>query len=270
MQYELYLDVFFLENFMMDFLLLMLLRRILAPDSRAFSVRITLGAALGAAMTCAVVILPIPYAFIKILLFHGVISILMLKTGLGVGWGRELIKAVLFLYIGAFLIGGIMSFLRQYLRGISLFFVLSLLGYYLASGVWSLIESLVRDKESHCTVILYNRGRSCRKKALIDTGNRLRDDITGRPVSIVGPGTAKLLGIAVREEIPEKIRYVSYHSIGKEAGVLPIFEIDKMYLIADKKKTELLRPLLAVCEGEMDFDDYGMILNPDIYFGGSK
>lgn len=262
MQYELYIDVFFLENLMMDFLLLMFLKKMLG--STASGVRIILGAAVGAAVTCAVIIIPIPYAFVKMLLLYGAVSVLMVKTGLNVEWGREFIKALLFLYIGAFLLGGIMSFLQQYLRGISLFFVLSLLGYYLASGVWSLMESLVRDNKVHCAAVLHNGSGCCRLKAFIDTGNRLKDGVTGKPVSIIEPETARLLGYSVSES-PEKIRCIPYHSIGKEAGVLPVFEIDKMDLISGKKKTEIFRPMLAVCKGEMNFDDYGMILNPDIY-----
>ena len=46
-----------------------------------------------------------------------------------------------------------------------------------------------------------------------------------------------------------------------------MFEIDKMCFTKDK--VEILRPLLAVCGDEMDSDSYGMILNPDIYFGGN-
>lgn len=268
MRYELYIDIFFLENLMMDFLLLMFLKRILG--STASGIRVLLGAVSGAALTCAVIILPVPYAVVKMLLFYGVVTIIMLKTGLNVEWGRELLRAAVFLYIGAFLLGGIMSFFGQYLRSVSLFFVLSLFGYYLASGIWSLIALQIGRNKAYCEAVLYNNDKSCHLKALIDTGNRLRDEVTGKPVSIIQPETARLLGFFINTEDPGRIRYISYHSIGKEAGVLPLFEIEKIQLTTDRKKTEVIHPLLAVCEGELDLDDYGMILNPDIYIGGNK
>lgn len=263
MQYELYIDVFFLVNFMMDFLLLALLKKMMRLETSGL--RILLGALAGAAATCAVIIIPIPWAFLKIVLFHGGVGIIMLKTGLNVKWGREFAKAFFFLYIGGFILGGAMLFFRQYLRSASLFFALALLGYYMALGAWSLLESLAGNNRTHCEAILHRGGASCRLKALIDTGNRLRDDVTGKPVSIIGPDAAHLLGFDVNYEKPDKIRCVSYHSIGERAGVMPIFEIDRMDLDDGRKKTEVLHPMLAVCRDELDSDSYGMILNPDIY-----
>lgn len=53
MQYELYIDVFFLVNFMMDFLLLTFLKRMMRLDVPGF--RVVLGALAGAAITCALI-----------------------------------------------------------------------------------------------------------------------------------------------------------------------------------------------------------------------
>lgn len=248
---------------MMDFLLLALLKKMMGLIVPGF--RIFLGALAGAAMTCAVIVIPVPYVFIKIMLFHGVVSIIMLKTGLNVKWGRELAKAFLFLYIGGFILGGAMLFFRQYLRNASLFFALALLGYYAALGAWNLMDALIRNHRTRCEATLYRGGKTCRLRALIDTGNRLRDDVTGKPVSIIEPGAARMLGFDRNYETCDRIRYIPYHSIGKKAGMMPVFEIDRMALDDGRKKTEVLHPLLAVCRDELDSDSYGMILNPDIY-----
>lgn len=268
MQYELYIDVFFLVNFMMDFLLLTFLKKMMRLDVPGF--RVVLGALAGAAITCALIAIPIPWAFLKIVLFHGAVSIIMLKTGLNVKWGRELAKAYLFLYAGGFILGGAMTFFRQYVRDMSLFFALALLGYYAALGAWNLAEALVRNNQTHCTAILYSGGKTCRLKALIDTGNRLRDKATGKPVSIIAPGAACMLGFDREHEKSDGIRFISYHSIGEKAGIMPIFEIDRMDLDNGRKKMEVLRPMLAVCRDELDSDSYGMILNPDICTQGTS
>lgn len=268
MQYELYIDVFFLENFMMDYILLMLLKKMLSCT--ATHGRIVLGALVGALLTCIVIMLPIPYAFAKLLLFHGFINILMLRIGLKIEWDRSFLKAFLFLYIGGFLVGGIIGFLSQYMRIGSLFFVLALLGYYLSTGIWSLIDALTRHNETHCIAILYQGEKSCQARALIDTGNRLKDDLTGKPVSILKPETAELLGYLSVPEDDTKVRYISYHSIGNAAGVLPLFEIDRICLTKKGRKIEISHPLFAVCKDEMDSDNYELILNPDIYIGGNR
>lgn len=80
MYHELYIDVFFLVNFMMDYLLLLLVRRMLkCSDTHG---NICIGSILGSFLTCVTVGLPIPCASVKYFIFHTIISFLMLKTGL--------------------------------------------------------------------------------------------------------------------------------------------------------------------------------------------
>ncbi len=268
MYYELYIDVFFLENFMMDYILLMLLKRMLSDT--ASHGRIVLGAAVGAAMTCMIVVLPIPYMFVKTLLFHAFVNVVMLKTGLKIKGRRSFFKAFLFLYLAAILLGGIMESLSQYIRIGSLFFVLALAGYFLALGIWNLTEALIRYNRTHCRATLYKNGKSCEVRVLVDTGNRLKDGVTEKPVSIISRRSAETLGFSEHREDSEKFRYIPYHSIGNAAGVLPLFEIDKMHLSGQGKDAQVDHPLLAVCGDEMDSDDYELILNPDIYIGGNE
>ena len=80
MYYELYVDVFFLVNFMMDFLLLLITRKILKCS--ATHGNICLGSLVGSLLTCFVVVLPIRSAILKLMLFHIVINVLMIYIGL--------------------------------------------------------------------------------------------------------------------------------------------------------------------------------------------
>ncbi len=268
MYYELYIDVFFLENFMMDYILLMFLKRMLSCS--ASHGRIALGAAAGAAMTCMVVVLPIPGVLVKTLLFHGFVNVVMLKTGLKIEGGRAFLKAFFFLYLAAILLGGILESLSQYVRIGSLFFALAFAGYFLALRIWSLAEALIRYNQTHCRALLYKEEKSCEVRALVDTGNRLKDRATEKPVSIISRRSAEALGFSECREDSGKLCYIPYHSIGRKAGALPLFEIDKMRLLRQGKDTQIDRPLLAVCGDEMDSDSYELILNPDIYIGGNE
>ena len=94
MYYELYVDVFFLMNFTMDTILLALLKKALACPVRYG--RIIAGGVLGAVLTCIVVIWPCKTTWAKFIVFHGVINVLMLRTGLGLKWGRELFRVFSF------------------------------------------------------------------------------------------------------------------------------------------------------------------------------
>ena len=127
MYYVLYVDVFFLMNFTMDTILLALLKKALACPVRYG--RIIAGGVLGAVVTCVVVIWPCKTTWAKFIVFHGVINVLMLRTGLGLKWGRELFRGWVILYIESFLLGGVLQFAGQYLRQGSVFFALAVISY---------------------------------------------------------------------------------------------------------------------------------------------
>ena len=191
MYYELYIDVFFLVNFMMDYILLMVVRKILkCPATHG---RICLGALVGAFLTCVIIILPVPYAFIKFILFHGLVNVVMIRTGLKIQWNQSFLRAYVLLYISGFLVGGVLEHLQQYLRFGSLFFAFAIVSYYVVLGIWNMISHFARQENYKCEVTLYREDKALRVNAVIDTGNSLRDSVTGKPVSVIAKRVAKVL-----------------------------------------------------------------------------
>ena len=128
MYYEIYMDVFFLVNFMMDYLLLAAVCRMLAGKFRRR--RVLPGAVLGSLLTCLTMMLPVP-GFVKLLLYHVAVNTVMLKAAIPVHGMREFVKAFFMLYGGGFLLGGIFSFFGQYIRTGSLFFLFAVVSYEL-------------------------------------------------------------------------------------------------------------------------------------------
>ena len=95
MHYELYIDLLFLENFMMDSLLLLVLNRVLKCKSNWQ--RIFLGGGLGSGMMClGIVVIP---GSLSTYFFHGIVSSCMLITGLRIRTKAQFIKAYILLYI---------------------------------------------------------------------------------------------------------------------------------------------------------------------------
>lgn len=258
MYYELYIDVLFLVNFLMDYLLLLITRKVLR--CRGSYGRICLGAALGACLTCLITVVQIPYAFIKVILFHILVTAVMLVTGLSVHGIRNLVKGAVTLYISSFLVGGVFSFLNQYVQIGSLFFAFAIVSYYLASGALKMLGWLFRFGECHYQVILYLGEKKCEAEAILDTGNRLTDQVTGSAVSIISRRTAeKLLG----KEIPENFRYIPYRTIGNQKGVIPVMTVDRIK-VTGKEEQWFESPLIGI-SGDPSFGkEYDMILNPDI------
>lgn len=260
MYYELYVDVLFLVNFMMDYLLLLLVRRMLKCS--ATHGNICLGAAAGSAMTCAIVILPIPYAFIKFVMFHILVNTLMIRVGLKIKYMRSFAKAFIMLYIGAFLLGGILEYLHQYIKIGSLFFAIAIVGYYIVLGIWNFISRVQRLNQYKCRVDLYQKGKRYQVEGIIDTGNGLRDPITNQPVSILDKKAAKAF---LGDEKIEKIRFIPYHSIGRKEGVIPAVRIDKMCVYREEI-CWLDNPLIGISEEDISAgEECKMILNPDLF-----
>ena len=223
---------------------------------------IFLGALIGSVLTCVVVILPIPYAIIKIILFHMFINTCMIRVGLKIKTIREFVKAILLLYIGSFLLGGILEMLRQYVKIGSLFFFLAILGYYLALGIWKFISYLQRWNQYHCNVDVVCGKNVYRMKGLIDTGNNLSDPITGDPVSIIDKDMA--MKLFDKEQI-KNVRYIPYRTIGNAESVLLIIRADQLR-ICGEKTYEINQPLLGISEEKVSVrGEYEMILNPNLF-----
>ncbi|MEI3209885.1 MAG: sigma-E processing peptidase SpoIIGA [Lachnospiraceae bacterium] len=103
--------------------------------------------------------------------------------------------------------------------------------------------------------------KSCTVRALLDTGNRLNDTFTGKAVSIVDRKTAEDL---FDGKIPESIRYIPYHSIGRNRGVIPVVTLDKMCICGEEEEWIEL-PVIGISDGEISLGkEYDMILNPEV------
>lgn len=259
MYYELYVDVLFLVNFMMDYILLLLVRRML--KCTATHGRICIGAAIGAALTCFIVIVPVSYV-VKFLFSYLFINTFMLVTGLKIRKIKTLVKAVILLYIGTFLLGGILGYIRQYVRVGSLLLATAIAGYYVILGIWNFLSRMRKVQDTICRVKLHHNGRVCEINGLIDTGNQLKDTVSGQPVSVLDRETVKeLLG----DSIPEGLRYIPYHSIGKEQGVMALLRIERM-CVHRQEECWLEKPLIAISEEQISkTNEYQMILNPNLF-----
>lgn len=263
MQYELYIDVFFLVNFLMDYLVLLIIRRALSCSATHGNV--ALGALTGAVCTCAVIMIPMP-SFIKIICLHTLINTLMVIIGLKAIKNRIFWKSMILLYLTSFLLGGAMNWIAQYTGGYfrigCLFFGVLIGCWFLVTGGLRFLESLWKLKEFQCEATLYIGEHSLRLKAVIDSGNGLYDTLTGKPVNIIDKKAMEKL---TETEKIQKVRYIPFRTVEKGEGVLPVITIDRM-CIHGKKEKEVISPLIGI-SGQHGFLDgtYELILHPHNY-----
>ena len=260
MYYELYIDVLFLVNFMMDYLVLLTTKKILKCS--ATHLNVCIGALIGALATCVIICLPIPYAFIKIIMFHTIVNTCMIKIGLKVSGASNFLKAFLLLYVSSILFGGILTLVQQYVRIGSLFFAIAIAGYYLVQGIWWLILQIQRINQYKCQVSLFIDNKIYKVTAMIDTGNRLTDPLTHQPVCLA---ERRAIEITSTEQEGRGIRYIAFHSVGCPAGMIPIIKFDRM-CIHREEDYWVENPVIGLCEDVLSAEgEYEMILNPDVF-----
>lgn len=260
MYYELYLDVLFFTNFIMDYVLLVLVKKMLKCS--ATQVRLILGAISGAGFTCIVLLLPIPYPFLKLALFHLVVNTAMLRIGLKIRGIRCFLKAYILLYISSLLLGGVLYVWNPKMRVGGLFFAIVILGYGMVSKIWDFIGSVHRMRQYTCEVELYLGEKVCRVRGIIDTGNGLTAPLTNEPVHVLDIAVAKeFLGNVNLSQI----RYIPYRTIAKKEGVLLALHIERMR-VHHEEELWINHPLIGISEEPVSSgEEYQMILNPNIF-----
>lgn len=276
MYYELYIDVLFLENLMMDSLLLLSVRKIQKLPIGYLSV--FMGAMTGTVLTCFVVVLNFP-VILKYVFSYVVITNVMVLIGLKQRKMISVLQSAVLLYVIAILYGGILYFLRPYIRSVSLFYGVAAMSYFIENLFWEILSGALKQHKNVCKVTISTLKGEFSLQALEDTGNRLTDPVTGEPVCVIADATAKqILGIqsnlyerkAVQKEKPSEysVRYIPYRTIAGE-DIMPIVRVNELVIDAGVKKV-IQKPLIGICkEPVSERHLYQMILNPDI-LGGTK
>lgn len=262
MYYELYIDVFFLENLMMDSLLLLALNYILKCGRTRE--RLFLCGVLGSLLTCAVVAAPLP-GMAKFLFFHVVINSVMIFTGLNTSSVSQFVKAFILLYAVSAFLGGIMLIFRPYMRFVSLFYGIAFVSYLLLMKLWRIISHAAERQKNILQVTLYTRKGKKTAKALWDTGNELRDFVTDDPVNVLDP--AFLHEITDLPESERGFHMIPYRCVSGER-VMKVFRIEKMCVHTDWDSGDrwIQNPLFGIGEEMLSGNkEYEVILNPEIF-----
>ncbi len=191
MQIEVYVDVIFLINFILDFVLLVTVKKVLRYVCPLL--RVMLGAAVGAAGACLFAVIPEINHILRFLLAYLLLSYFMILTTFGRKKLKEQLRAVVLLYISTYFLGGLLNSLYYYTDfGIYLMRSTNSIWFFIAfltgiAGMYVFIRFLkrlrVKVSELYQTDLMLN-GKTVKAVGFLDTGNCLRDPYFGKPVII--------------------------------------------------------------------------------------
>lgn len=285
MYYEFYIDVFFVVNLLMDFLLLCLTNRLLT--GAANPLRAFLGGMLGAAGMCGFWLFAGEIRAGKLILFYVVMAFVMVRAGCGFRTLKRLFAGVCTLTGAACFMGGILHVFPYAARkGIITFFAITMIAYAVLYIGIRLCKYLKGKETLPCEAVVSQNNRQVTLKGLYDTGNCLYDRETGKAVCVMELDSfRKLLGqeqqIALEQfcsmqEISQdtagarlleelKPRFLLYTSVGCQRGLLPVVTAESLTVYTGEHKKQVLHPAVGLSKTALSPEGrFQIIISPAI------
>ncbi|MDE7321500.1 MAG: sigma-E processing peptidase SpoIIGA [Lachnospiraceae bacterium] len=108
-------------------------------------------------------------------------------------------------------------------------------------------------------VTLTENGENIALRALFDTGNLLCDPVSGKPVSVMEETDEIRQWLA---KYPQKYRIIPYQSVGNEHGILEGIVVDRMMIQKEEGQVVKKETIVALYKGKLSKDGtFQMILN---------
>ena len=286
MHYVIYIDVLFVVNFIMDYVILSITAAILPkvttwtkmPENKAVFVKYLrrIAASLLGSIWAITILWFRKEQIGFLVLTYIIIGPMMLIISTGIMPPKEILKGVGVLYIVTFILAGAIHGIYYYTL-VGYFIHNTILGSGKSVTIWMLImggiiaNALIRwiiavlvERKSKrnlmCMVVIENNNKKVELPAFYDTGNSLKDPIYGQWVHIV-------LSDCVKELLDGQNSYhlIPYTSIGSENGVIPVVRMKCLKIINEKEIVTIEKPLFALYAGRFSKNTpYKVILNPNI------
>lgn len=246
-----YLDVILLENMCMNYIILFATGLILKIKIK--QIRIIFSSLLGGiySILSFAQILEIYSNFV----FKIMISIVMIYIAFDSRSVKQLLKQIILFYLVSFAFGGcafcLLYFIKPQdiliqngvLRGtypLKIALLGGIVGFVVVNIAFKIVKGRISKKDMFCDIEIFFRGKSTKIHAMIDTGNMLKDPISGIPVivvekqklekvipvaiidnlnSMLGGGKENELTQEEKEYLP-KFRVIPFTSLGKQNRVI--------------------------------------------------
>lgn len=270
MKQDIYLDVYFSFNFLMDFFVLLLTRMLL--QNQKSLLRLNPAAGVGALYATVVLVGNFNGIGIRLVTYLAVAEI-MLRISFGKANLRESVRRFCILYGVTFASNGMINGIYYGTRrgknlielanqepfgSVSLLMILCIMIPVgtVVPVLFCRIRADIRLSRKIYDVTLGIEGKTIHVRALCDTGNSLVEPVTKKPVSVIEKDCLKSV-----EPCGMKYLLIPYHTVGEENGLMQAF-------VADCMETEgkvVENAVVGIHEGKLSVNgNYEMILHPDI------
>lgn len=278
-----YVDVVFLENIAMNYIILFATAIISKSDIKLF--KILLASAIGGG-----------YAILAYIADLGIVMNLLLKIFLSIAIVyiaykpkkiKALLKILMLFYVVSFTFGGVSFMLLYFLRPqdiinkngmyigmypIKVVLLGGIVGFSLIVISFKTIKGKLSSKDIFCDIEIVYNGKSNKIKAMIDSGNLLKEPITGYPVVIVEEDELRnILSTEILQNVDKiikgeaidsldisecKFRLIPFSSIGKESGLLLGFKPDYIKLLYEENEKNISDVVVGIYRNHFTSNKY--------------
>lgn len=274
-----YLDVILLENLCMNYIILFATGLIHKVKIKAWKLFV---ASLIGGIYSILSFAPVLKIYTNFL-FKVILSVVMVYISFHPQNVKQLFKELIIFYLVSFAFGGCAFALLYFIRPqdilarngvltgtypIKIALLGGIVGFVIVNIAFKVVKGKLSKKDMFCNISIFINGKEKEIKAFIDTGNLLKDPISGIPVIVVEVSELEEMipkeivenlneilqgkDTKVLTEIPEdyklKFRIIPFSSLGKQNGLLLGFIADKVIINLEETKAELSNIIIGIYE----------------------
>ncbi|MDR0978672.1 MAG: sigma-E processing peptidase SpoIIGA [Lachnospiraceae bacterium] len=273
-----YLDIIFIENLCINSIIL--LATALVVKTKVKIVQILISSILGS-VYAVVVYLSIAPIFSNVIL-KILLSVCMVQIAYSVKNLKQLAKILLIFYLTSFTFGGVALALLYFVKPENVFssngvligaypvkiaMLAGIVGFAVIIVAFKNIKGRLTKKDMLCEITIVYKEKMKKVKAMIDTGNLLKEPITGNKVIIVEKEELyeilpeqvleNVQGIINGEnniqedEYATRFRVIPFKSLGKENGILLGFKIETLKIEYLEEEKEITNVIVGIYNGKL-------------------
>ncbi len=281
-----YLDIILCENLLMNYIILFATYVIIKPKTKHPQIRMILSSLLGS-IYAIIVYLNILSIYTN-LLAKITLSVVMVYIAFAPPNVKQLLKQILIFYLVSFIFGGCTFALIYFLKPenvemkngvfvgmypIRVGLIAGVIAFIITQIAFKINKSKLNNKNTFIEIELYNKNKMTKARALLDSGNMLKEPISQKPVIVVEKTTLskiipeevldyieKIVGGDDQEknemqEYLSKIRMVPFMSLGKENGMLIGIRLDKIKINTEDIRLEKENIIAGIYEKKLTKDN---------------
>lgn len=262
-----YIDIIFLENLVMNSIILYATAIILKIKPK--TIRVLISSAIGS--TYAIITYITEIQIYTSIILKAILAVIMVYVAFNPQNIKKMWKQVAIFYLTSFVFGGVTLYLIYYIKPQEIFIKNGVfVGDYILKVIMlgaivafitikislKIIKTKINPKDMHCKIKIKLNEKIIETNAMIDTGNLAKEPITNTPVVIVEStllenilphkilnNIENILGgdlSQISEEIQEKyisrLRCIPFSSLGKQNGMLLGIRVDEIQVETEDDK----------------------------------